>query len=173
MGARGSVFRDPPPEAVRGDRCPRATKAAGTPEYGRGHLRADPNEAPRGEDQGRGLGPAQAPVLDLRKDCAQRKAVRRDLRPRWHSCRSGVRPRLLRGPRRVTHPLYTRPRAIQGLHRDAQVQYVPITAHHGYWSDRASDGDPDPHAGYAQSSRVRDRRTLALQGAEARPRLGG
>ena len=39
--------------------------------------------------------------------------------------------RLLRGPRRDPLAVEARPRPVQGLHRDAQVQHVPVAAHHG------------------------------------------
>ena len=37
------------------------------------------------------------------------------------------------------------PGAVQGLHRDAQVQHVPVAAHHGDRPGRQACGDPDPH----------------------------
>ncbi len=63
------------------------------------------------------------------------------------------------------------PGPLQGLHRDAQVQPVPVAAHHGHRPRRQAAGDPDPHLRHAPDGGVRGRRALALQGAR-RPRPG-
>ena len=44
--------------------------------------------------------------------------------------------RLLRGPRSAAHRLHAGAGPLQGLHRDAQVQHVPVAAHDG---DRAAE----------------------------------
>ena len=56
------------------------------------------------------------------------------------------------------------PGPLQGLRRDAQVQHVPVAAHHRHRARRPPAGDPDPHRGDAPHRRVRHRRALALQG---------
>ena len=55
-------------------------------------------------------------------------------------------------------------RALQGLHRDAEVQHVPVAAHDRDRARGAAARDPDPHARDARPGRVRDRRPLDVQG---------
>ena len=45
------------------------------------------------------------------------------------------------------HPLAVEAaaRALQGLHRHAQVQHVPVAAHHGHRTAGQAARDPDPH----------------------------
>jgi GTP pyrophosphokinase len=90
----------------------------------------------------------------------------------------GLGEGLLRRGRR--HPLAVEAaaRAVQGLHRDAQVQHVPVAAHDGHRARGAAAGDPDPHARDARHGRVRRRRALDLQADKngrngARPRPDG
>ena len=64
------------------------------------------------------------------------------------------------------------PRPVQGLHRDAEVQHVPVAAHHGHRPRRQAGRAADPHLGHAQARRVRRRRALEVQGRHARPRPG-
>ncbi|GIU89535.1 MAG: hypothetical protein KatS3mg010_0634 [Acidimicrobiia bacterium] len=54
---------------------------------------------------------------------------------------------------------------VQGLRGDAQVQPVPVAAHHGRRTAGQARRGPDPHARDAPPGRVRRRRALALQGA--------
>ena len=64
----------------------------------------------------------------------------------------------------VIHSLWKPlPGSLQGLHRDAEVQHVPVAAHHRDRARGTSAGDPDPHAGDARDGRVRRRRALGLQ----------
>ena len=71
------------------------------------------------------------------------------------------------------------PRPVQGLHRDAQVEHVPVAAHDGRRARAAAARDPDPDARHAPDRAVRHRRALALQGERQagprrrRPRLAG
>ena len=90
--------------------------------------------------------------------------VRRDLRPGGGA---GDRRRpegLLRGGR--SHPLAVEaaPRAVQGLHRDAQVQPLPVAAHDGGRARGQAAGDPDPHPADAPHRRAGSRGALGLQG---------
>ena len=99
-----------------------------------------------GEDQGRGHRPAEAPLLRLPEDDRPRPRLRRHLRPgrRAHPGRHG--PRLLRGARRHPRELAAGPGPVQGLHRDAEVQHVPVAAHHGDRPQRQAGRAADPHA---------------------------
>ena len=60
-------------------------------------------------------------------------------------------------------------RPLQGLHRDAQGQHVPVAAHDGDRAQGRPDGDPDPHLRDAPHRRGGHRGPLALQGEEERP----
>ena len=53
----------------------------------------------------------------------------------WWTPAATVMPRSGRCMRDEAHC-----RALQGLHRDAQVQYVPVFAHDGDWAERAAGG---------------------------------
>ena len=55
-------------------------------------------------------------------------------------------------------------RAVQGLHRDAEVQHVPVAAHDGHRPRGQAGRDPDPHPHDAPPGRVRRRRALEVQG---------
>ena len=71
---------------------------------------------------------------------------------------------LLGRPRR--HPRHLGPGAgpLQGLHQHAQVQHVPVAAHHGHRAGRQTGRGADPHARNAPPGRVRHRGPLGLQG---------
>ena len=69
----------------------------------------------------------------------------RDLRPGRRARPRRHRPRLLRRPRRPPRAVEPRARAVQGLHRDAEVQHVPVAAHDGHRPRGQGRGDPDPH----------------------------
>ena len=62
------------------------------------------------------------------------------------------------------------PGPVQGLHRDAEVQHVPVAAHDGHRPRGQAGRAADPHLGHAPARRVRRRRALEVQG---RDRLGG
>src|SRR5206468_4090366 len=74
----------------------------------------------------------QALLLDLLEDDQEGPRVQRDLRPHGHAGHRRVGEGLLR--RGGRHPLAVEAaaRALQGLHRDAQVQHVPVAAHDGH-----------------------------------------
>ena len=110
--------------------------------------------------------PAEALLLDLPEDDRARPRVHRHLRPRRHPRPRRGRARVLRDPRRHPRELATGARPVQGLHRDAEVQHVPVTAHHGDRSGRQAGRAADPHARDAPHRRVRHRRALEVQGAE-------
>ena len=74
------------------------------------------------------------------------------------------RARLLRGARRAPRAVEPGAGAVQGLHRDAEVQHVPVAAHDGHRPRGQAGRDPDPHAHDAPPGRVRHRRALEVQG---------
>ena len=79
-----------------------------------------------------------------------------------------VGARLLRGAGRRALELDAGAGALQGLHRAAQAEPLPVAAHHGDRAARRAHGGADPHAGDAPHRRAGHRRALALQGKEAR-----
>ena len=83
-----------------------------------------------------------------------------------------TRARLLRGPRHHPRAVEPGPRPVQGLHRDAEVQHVPVAAHDGHRPRRQAGRAADPHLGHAQAGRVRRRRALEVQGRHGRARPG-
>ena len=76
--------------------------------------------------------------------------------------------RLLRRARR--HPLAVDagPGPLQGLHRAAQAEHVPVAAHDGHRPGARAHRDPDPHARDAPRRRARHRRALEVQGEAQR-----
>ena len=58
------------------------------------------------------------------------------------------------------------PGPLQGLHRAAQGQHVPVAAYHRDRAARAADGSADSHARDAQGGRGRNRGALELQGRQ-------
>ena len=81
--------------------------------------------------------------------------------------------RLLRGAGRAARAVEPPARAVQGLHRDAEVQHVPVAAHDGHRARGQAGRDPDPHAHDAPPGRVRRRRALEVQGGRHRRRPAG
>ena len=59
------------------------------------------------------------------------------------------------------------PGPLQGLRRDAEVQHVPVAAHHGDRPAGQAGRAADPHARHAPHRRVRHRRALEVQGEGA------
>ena len=166
VGARGPRVHDPAPAQVPGDQGPRQPAARGARAL-RGPRGRLPGQGARGaRHPRRDLRPRQALLLDLLEDDPEGPRVQRDLRPHGHARDRRLREGLLRGGGR--HPLAVEaaPRALQGHDRDAQVQHVPGSPHHGDRARGAAAGDPDPHGRHARDGGVRRRRALALQGVE-------
>ncbi len=70
---------------------------------------------------------------------------------------------LLRGAGDPARDVATDPRSLQGLHRDAQVQPVPVAAHLGRGPGGQADRGPDPDARHAPHRGVRHRGALEVQ----------
>ena len=155
VGARGPRVRDAAPAQVRGDQGPgqpAARRARALRQRGR---RVPAQRARRARHRRRDLRPRQALLLDLLEDDQKGPRVQRDLRPHRDARDRRLGEGLLR--RRRRHPLAVEAaaRPLQGLHRDAQVQHVPVAAHDGDRARGAAAGDPDPHARDARHGRVR------------------
>ena len=110
----------------------------------------------------------QALLLDLLEDDQEGPRVQRDLRPHRDARDRRLGEGLLRDGRRDPLAVEAAARPLQGLHRDAQVQHVPVAAHDGHRARGPAAGDPDPHARDARDGGVRGGRALGLQ-APARP----
>ena len=126
----------------------------------------------RGADQGHRHRPAEALLLDLPEDDRPQRRVRRHLRPGWHPRPRGHGAGLLRRARHHSRAVESGARPVQGLHRDAEVQHVPVAAHDGHRPRRQAGRAADPHLRHAQARGVRRRRALEVQGRDARPRPG-
>ena len=170
VGARGSRLRDAASAQVRGDqgaRRPAARRPRALCSEAGENL---PARARLARDRGADLGARQALLLDLLEDDAQGPGVQRDLRPHRDARDRRLDEGLLRGGRRHALAVEAAAGALQGLHRDAQVQHVPVAAHDGDRARGTAAGDPDPHARDAQHGRVRRRGALDVQaGGRARP----
>ena len=121
-------------------------------------------------------GRPEAPLFHLREDGDPRQGVQRDLRPRGRADPGRQPPRHVRRARCGAFAVAPGPRQVQGLHRHAQVEHVPVAAHDGRGAGRQAARDPDPHARHAPHRAVRHRCALALQGerqAGARRRRPG
>ena len=168
VGAGGPRVRHPLPEALRRDR-PAGGRARPVP----GHLpgpggRAGVRRPARGPGQGDGDRPAEALLLDLPEDDRPRPRLHRHLRPGRHPGPGRLGPRLLRDPRRGARDLAAGPGPVQGLHRDAQVQHVPVAAHDRDRPRGQAGRAADPDAGHAPHGGVRHRRALEVQGDQGR-----
>ena len=82
----------------------------------------------------------------------------------------GLAAGLLRGARHRARAMEPGPRPVQGLHRDAEVQHVPVAAHHGDRPRGQAGRAADPDLGHAPPGRVRRRRALEVQGGDGRRR---
>ena len=71
--------------------------------------------------------------------------------------------------RRAARAVEPGARPVQGLHRDAEVQHVPVAAHDGDRSRGQARRAPDPHRRHAPPRRVRRRRALEVQGGRRAP----
>ena len=153
-----------------------AERAPAREEYLAGVRDAGQRRPARGQDQGHGHRPAEALLLHLPEDDRARPRLRGDLRPRRRPGARRLGARLLRGARRAARALEPGARAVQGLHRDAEVQPVPVAAHDGDRARGQAGRDPDPHPHDAPPGRVRRRRALEVQGGprrRRRPRRSG
>ena len=171
VGARGPLVPDPPPAQVRRDqgdgrrpaRRPRGAGRAG-----------DDDPRPRageGRHPGRDPRPREALLLDLRQDGQEGPRVQRDLRPHGHArdrraLGRGGDARLLRRARDHPLALEADAGAVQGLHRDAEAEPLPLAAHDRDRAVRDAARDPGADARDARGGRARRRGALALQ---ARP----
>ena len=79
--------------------------------------------------------------------------------------------RLLCHPGDHAHHVEADPGALQGLHRHAQAEHVPVAAHHPGRAFRGALRVADPHPRDAPHCRVRYRRPLEVQGGRAYHRL--
>ena len=120
-------------------------------------------------DPGADRGSRQALLLDLLEDDQEGPRVQRDLRPHRDARDRRLGEGLLRDRRRDPLAVEAAARALQGLHRDAQVQHVPVAAHDDHRARGPAAGDPDPHAGDARNGGVRRGRALGLQAPARRP----
>ena len=168
VGARGPRLRRAAPAQVPGDQGPGQPAARGArglrpDQRHRAHARARRARHPRRDRRA-----GEALLFDLLEDDQEGPRVQRDLRPHGHAGHRRLGEGLLRRGRR--HPLAVEAaaRPLQGLHRDAEVQHVPVAAHDGDRARGAAARDPDPHARDARHGRVRRRRALDLQGGLAR-----
>ena len=170
VGARGPGVPDAAPAQVQRDQGPgrpAARRARALRQRGR---RVPGRRADGARDPRRDLGPRQALLLDLLEDDQEGARVQRDLRPD----RDARDRRLGQGHvwRRGRDPLAVEaaPRPLQGLHRDAEVQHVPVAAHDRDRSRGQAARDPDQDPRDARSGRIRDRRALDVQSRPPRRR---
>ncbi len=144
--ARGSRVRVIAPEALRGDRPHGVDSQPGARRVPRRRARARAHAARGAPHHGRGDGPAEAPLEHLREDGREGSRVRRDLRSRRHPRDRRDREGLLRGARLDPRDVEAGARAVQGLHRDAEVQPLPVVAHDRGGARRQAARGADPHA---------------------------
>ena len=121
-----------------------------------------------GQDQGHRHGSPEALLLRLPEDDRGGPRLRADLRPRRGAGARRDGARLLRGTGGAARAVEPGAGAVQGLHRDAEVQHVPVAAHDGHRPRRQAGRDPDPHPHDAPPGRVRRRRALEVQGGPRR-----
>ena len=160
------------PEDVRRDR-PARRRAGAQPRGVPGHRRGPGRRRPaRGQGPGDRHRSAEALLLRLPEDDRARPRLRRHLRPGRHPRPGRLRPRLLRGARGGARPVEPGARAVQGLHRDAQVQHVPVVAHDGHRAGGQAGRAADPHLRHAPDGRVRHRGALEVQGGPAAVKTG-
>ena len=115
-------------------------------------------------------GSPEALLLDLPEDDPGRSRLLRHLRPGRHPGARRRRPRLLLRARGAALAVEPDPRAVQGLHRDAEVQHVPVAAHDGHGPARQARRDADPHLLHAPAGGVRRRGALEVQGGRPQGR---
>ncbi len=177
MAAGGSRLRDFAPQTLWRDRAD--GRHARPPTRGgarRGH-RSRALPARGGRDRGGGDRASEEPVEHLREDGRTGEGIRRDPRSGGDPRDRGRGEGLLGGARDGARPLATGAGPLQGLHQLAEVQPLPVPAHHGRRPPREAPRDPDQDPRDAPAGRVRDRRPLGLQGGGRRqvrrPRQAG
>ena len=163
LGAGG-----PQPQASRARLLPRDPREGGHAPRGAGAPHRRLQDASR-----RGAGPKRHRGRDhrtseellqhLQQDAGPGETLRGDLRPHGgaHHRRHGAR--VLPHPGPGAHPLPPDPRPLQGLHRHAEDEHVPVAAHHRHRPPGHGGGGADPHLGDAPHGGDRHRRPLALQ----------
>ena len=169
VGARGPLLPGALSEGVRGDRLPRRAARARPGAVPLHRLVPDQRGPPQGAHQGRGHRAAQALLLDLPEDDRARPRLLRHLRPGGRAGPGGHGARLLRRAGHPARPLVPGPGPVQGLHRPAEVQPVPVSAHHGDRPHRQTGRGADPHPGDAPPGGVRRRGALEVQGDVRQP----
>ena len=175
VGARGPLVRDPAPAQVRRDQGDGRRPARRPRGRGREGGRDPRRRAGEGRHPGRDRRPREALLLDLRQDGQEGPRVQRDLRPDRDARDRGARrrrghARLLRRARPDPLALEADAGAVQGLHRDAEVQPLPLPAHDRDRAGGHAARDPGADARDARGGRVRDRRPLALQARQGQDR---
>ncbi len=168
VGARGPRVRDPAPPQVPGDQGVGRPAARGARELRERGRRVPDERAAQARHRGADRRARQALLLDLREDDQEGTRVQRDLRPHRDARDRGLREGLLRRGGGDPLAVEAAAGALQGLHRDAQVQHVPVAAHHCDRAGGTAAGDPDPHGGDARDGGVRGSGALDVQAASAR-----
>ncbi len=115
----------------------------------------------------------EAPLVDLPEDEAPQQGVRRDLRPDGAPPHREIGAGVLSRPRHHSPQLDAAAGAHQGLHRQPEVERVPVAAYHHLRPRRPAVRGADPHAGNASHRRVRHCRALDLQDRREHRRGGG
>ena len=160
------------PEAVRGDRADgRGARPRTRPVPGAG-ARSSARPARRIRCRRRGHRPAEAPLEHLREDGGEGQGVRRHLRPGGDPRRGRLGEGLLGGARIDTRDLEPGSGTLQGLHKQPEVQPLPIPPHDRGRSGGQTDRGADTHPGDAPQGRVRHCRPLGVQGSSDRRRCG-
>ncbi len=152
------------PKRVRRDRPHRRHPGARARPLPRPGARGGASAPGRAAHRRRGHRPAEAPVVHLREDGREGPRLRRHLRPDRHPGRRRRGEGLLRRPRLDPLDVDAGAGPVQGLHRDAEVQPLPVAAHDGGGAAGQAARGADPHPGDAPAGRVRRRRPLRLQG---------
>ena len=170
VGAGGPVLRHPAPQGLRRDR----------PDGGRGGARAGTSSCRRSSTRCRPTcGPPRSrPTVTGRPkhyySIYQKMVVRgRDFADIFDLVGLRVLVESSRDCYAALGVLHVRwnplPGPVQGLHRDAEVQHVPVAAHHGARARGQAGRAADPHRRDAPPGRVRRGRALEVQGGQGRP----
>ncbi len=171
VAARGPRVRGAAPEALRRDRAHGRERGARTPGRPARGARTGAVAARGAAHRGGGDRTPEALLVHLREDGRARQGVRGDQRSARRTRDRGVGEGLLRRARLDPRVVATGAGPVQGLHRDAEVQPLPVVAHDGRGAAGQAGRVPDPYRRDAPPGRVRRRRALGLQGA-AQPHRG-